>query len=135
VTGAAVVLLCHTHGEDAPGIVMTHNSFGRLGVHPVTEATYLEELANEYRVALSAVDGDDGNQRRIKEIAKMVDRFDARASDLRSKSIDAGVTYENLGVDFLQVDEAHLFKNLALPATTEGMSLGKPSKRSCWISC
>ncbi|MFF3958841.1 hypothetical protein ACFYY1_37400 [Streptomyces sp. NPDC001890] len=119
---------CATGDWDA--IVMTHNSFGRLGVHPVTEATYLEELANEYRVALGAVDGDDGNQRRIKEIAKMVDRFDARASDLRSKAIDAGVTYENLGVDFLQVDEAHLFKNLALPATTEGMSLGKPSKRA-----
>ncbi|GAA3312181.1 hypothetical protein GCM10020295_83340 [Streptomyces cinereospinus] len=119
---------CATGDWDA--IVMTHNSFGRLGVHPVTEATYLEELANEYRVALSAIDGDDANQRRIKEIAKMVDRFDARASDLRSKATDAGVTYENLGVDFLQVDEAHLFKNLALPATTEGMSLGKPSKRA-----
>ncbi|MGW3200137.1 hypothetical protein ACWDBD_37335 [Streptomyces sp. NPDC001118] len=119
---------CATGDWDA--IVMTHNSFGRLGVHPVTEATYLEELANEYRIALSAIDGDDANQRRIKEIAKMVDRFDARASDLRSKATDAGVTYENLGVDFLQVDEAHLFKNLALPATTEGMALGKPSKRA-----
>ena len=119
---------CATDDWDA--IVMTHNSFGRLGVHPVTEATYLEELANEYRVALSAIDGDDANQRRIKEIAKMVDRFDARASDLRSKATDAGVSYENLGVDFLQIDEAHLFKNLALPATTEGMALGKPSKRA-----
>ncbi|MGW1037557.1 DEAD/DEAH box helicase family protein [Streptomyces antibioticus] len=119
---------CATGDWDA--IVMTHNSFGRLGVHPVTEATYLEELANEYRVALSAIEDDENNRRRIKEIAKMVDRFDARASDLRSKATDAGVTYENLGVDFLQVDEAHLFKNLALPATTEGMSLGKPSKRA-----
>ncbi|UQI49853.1 hypothetical protein M1P56_35790 (plasmid) [Streptomyces sp. HU2014] len=119
---------CATGDWDA--IVMTHNSFGRLGVHPVTEATYLEELANAYREALSAVDGDDANQRRIKEIAKMVDRFDARASDLRSKATDAGVTFENLGIDFLQVDEAHLFKNLALPATTEGMALGKPSKRA-----
>ncbi|WP_374987185.1 hypothetical protein [Streptomyces fradiae] len=119
---------CATGDWDA--IVMTHSSFGRLGVHPVTEATYLEELANEYRIALSAIDGDDANQRRIKEIAKMVDRFDARASDLRSKATDAGVTYENLGVDFLQIDEAHKFKNLALPATTEGMSLGKPSKRA-----
>ncbi|MEV0982310.1 DEAD/DEAH box helicase family protein [Streptomyces sp. NPDC049915] len=70
---------CATGDWDA--IVMTHNSFGRLGVHPVTEATYLEELANEYRVALSAIDGDGANQRRIKEIAKMVDRYDARASD------------------------------------------------------
>ncbi|MEU8529539.1 hypothetical protein AB0C77_28715 [Streptomyces sp. NPDC048629] len=119
---------CATGDWDA--IVMTHSSFGRLGVHPVTEATYLEELANAYREALSAVDSDDANQRRIKEIAKMVDRFDARASDLRSKATDAGVTYENLGVDFLQIDEAHLMKNLALPATTEGMSLGKPSKRA-----
>ncbi|MEU1357547.1 hypothetical protein ABZ410_27125, partial [Streptomyces cinnamoneus] len=119
---------CATGDWDA--IVMTHNSFGRLGVHPVTEATYLEELANEYRVALSAIDGDDANQRRIKEIAKMVDRFDARASDLRSKATDAGVSFENLGVDFIQVDEGHLFKNLALPATTEGMALGKPSKRA-----
>ncbi|MFB6840233.1 hypothetical protein [Streptomyces sp. NPDC056361] len=119
---------CATGDWDA--IVMTHSSFGRLGVHPVTEATYLEELANAYREALSAVDGDDANQRRIKEIAKMVDRFDARASDLRSKATDAGVTYENLGVDFLQIDEAHLMKNLALPATTEGMALGKPSKRA-----
>ena len=40
------------------------------------------------------------------------------------------MNYENLGIDFLLVDEAHYFKNLALPATTEGMALGKPSKRA-----
>ncbi|MFE0453052.1 DEAD/DEAH box helicase family protein [Streptomyces sp. NPDC058914] len=114
---------------DWDAVVMTHNSFGRLGVHPVTEAEYLERLAAEYREALGAVD-EEGQSRRIKEIAKHVDRFDARASDLRSKATDAGVTYENLGIDFLQIDEMHYFKNLALPATTEGMALGKPSKRA-----
>ncbi|MET9399296.1 hypothetical protein [Kitasatospora sp. NPDC002965] len=118
---------CATNDVDA--VVMTHNSFGRLGVHPVSEAKYLEDLADAYRQALGDVE-EDGESRRIKEIAKQVERFDARASDLRSKASDAGVSFENLGVDFIQVDEAHYFKNLALPATTEGMSLGKPSKRA-----
>ncbi|MCU4750307.1 UvrD-helicase domain-containing protein [Streptomyces sp. G-5] len=113
---------------DWSAVVMTQSAFTRLGVHPTTEAKYLEKLADDYRAALGEI--EDDSDRRIKQIAKMVDRFDARASDLRAKATDAGVSYENLGIDFFLVDEAHYFKNLALPAASEGMSLGKPSKRA-----
>src|SRR5262249_57600188 len=42
---------------------------------------------------------------------------------------DDGVFFEHLGADFLMVDESHYFKNLGLPARTDGFTIAA-SKRA-----
>ncbi|MGC9670937.1 helicase-related protein [Planosporangium sp. 12N6] len=116
---------CATGDWDA--VVMTHQAFAALPVHPRTQADYVNDMAARLREAL-ANHPDDGS-RRIKQIAKQIDRMEAHAQDRLAHATDDGVYFEHLGVDFIQVDEAHYFKNLFLGATTEGFQIA-PSKRA-----
>ncbi|KWX03232.1 hypothetical protein LI90_4283 [Carbonactinospora thermoautotrophica] len=117
---------CATEEWDA--VVISHTAFMALPVHPTTEAEYLDRLAAEYRQALATAK-QDGGQRRIKQIAKMVKNLETRAKKLLAHSTDDGVFFEQLGVDYLLIDEIHYFKNLAVPVHTDGFSI-KPSKRA-----
>jgi N12 class adenine-specific DNA methylase len=116
---------CATGDWDA--VVMTHNAFTAIPVHPRTEAAHLTELAARYRQALTAE--PHAGRRTVKQLAKMVDAFETRARKLLDHRTDDGVFFEHLGTDFLMVDESHYFKNLGLPARTDGFTIAA-SKRA-----
>jgi N12 class adenine-specific DNA methylase len=116
---------CATGDWDA--IVMTHNAFTAIPVHPRTEAEHLTDLAARYRQALTAE--PHAGRRSVKLLAKMVDAFETRARKLLDHRTDDGVYLEHLGADFLMVDESHYFKNLGLPARTDGFPIAA-SKRA-----
>jgi N12 class adenine-specific DNA methylase len=116
---------CATGDWDA--VVMTHSAFTAIPVHPRTEAEHLTALAARYRQALAAE--PNAGRRSVKQLAKMVDAFETRARKLLDHRTDDGVYFEHLGADFLMVDESHYFKNLGLPARTDGFTIAA-SKRA-----
>ena len=116
---------CATGDWDA--VVMTHSAFTAIPVHPRTEAQHLTELAARYRQALTAE--PHAGRRSVKQLAKMVDAFETRARRLLDHRADDGVFFEHLGADVLMVDESHYFKNLGLPARTDGFTIAA-SKRA-----
>jgi N12 class adenine-specific DNA methylase len=116
---------CATGDWDA--VVMTHNAFTAIPVHPRTEAEHLTALAARYRQALAGE--PKAGKRGVKQLAKMVDAFETRARRLLDHRTDDGVYFEHLGADFLMVDESHYFKNLGLPARTDGFTIAA-SKRA-----
>jgi N12 class adenine-specific DNA methylase/cell pole-organizing protein PopZ len=118
---------CATGDWDA--VVITHSAFGRIPVHPRTQAKYLLAKVEEFRRAVTEQDERDGRDRTTKQLYKMIDTMRTRAQTLLHKATDDGVYFEHLGVDYLLVDEAHYFKNLAVPVRTDGFSI-KPSKRA-----
>ena len=115
--------------EDWDAVVMSHPSFTSLPVHATVQAKYVANLADEYRTALILAKSADASTRKIKQIAKMVDRLEAEAKNLLRHATDDGVFFEHLGVDYLLVDEMQYFKNLNIPVHTDGFSV-QGSKRS-----
>ena len=115
--------------EEWDAVVMSHPSFTSLPVHPTVKADYLTTLAADYRSALIAAKADGAEPRKIKQIAKMVDRQEAEAKALLSHATDDGVFFEHLGTDYLLVDEMHYFKNLDVPVHTDGFTING-SKRA-----
>jgi len=115
--------------EDWDAVVMSHPSFTSLPVHPTVKADYLTALAADYRTALIEAKADHAEPRKIKQIAKMVDRHDAEAKSLLNHATDDGVYFEHLGTDYLLVDELHYFKNLDVPVHTDGFAING-SKRA-----
>ncbi|MGC4886669.1 DEAD/DEAH box helicase family protein [Micromonospora sp. DT227] len=115
-------------------VVMTHSAFGPSGL-PVaaqTEEAYLhEQIADlEQSIAEACPDGElEG--RMVKNAAKRKDTLEERILELRhtARGRDKGVTFEQLGVDYILIDEAHYYKNLAVPVRTDGFSV-RPSKRA-----
>jgi N12 class adenine-specific DNA methylase len=120
------VARCATGDWDA--IIMTHSAFEKIPVSAATEAAYLENEVAEFRAALA--ESRDGKGLTVKALETAVIRKEERIKALRDDvRRDDGVTFEASGVDYLLVDEAHLFKNLSFPTRIQGV-VGGQAKRA-----
>ncbi|MCB0208660.1 MAG: DEAD/DEAH box helicase family protein, partial [Anaerolineae bacterium] len=100
------------------GIIMTHASFEKIGMSPEFQASFVREQIADYEALLTDMKAgaDSDAKRLIKRIEKQKEQWEARLEELvNAEAKDRGLTFEELGVDHLFVDEAHLFKNLETP--------------------
>jgi len=116
--------------HDAQVVVVAMSQFTRLPVSPKTEQAHLaREIARAERVLtdLRAI----GAQLSVKQVEQVRARLKARFEELSriSRDSDAGATFEDLGIDVLVVDEAHLYKNLEFVTAKERVA-GLPNARS-----
>jgi N12 class adenine-specific DNA methylase/SAM-dependent methyltransferase len=105
-------------------VIMTHETFSSLPVPADVERAWLDdqlgELENYARTA-----GYHG-----KRIATAVRALEGRIKRLRSSINDPkAITFKNLGLDYLIVDEADKFRRLPVTTRADGFSLGS-SKRA-----
>lgn len=119
---------CATGDWDA--VIMTHSAFTLIPVHPDVEANWVSEQKFELASAL-AEHGTSGSKG-AKAIARRVRSFDQQMDKARRGMGDADAIYfDQLGVDYIMVDEAHLFRRLPTNSTQRGSGLGSgSSKRS-----
>ncbi len=106
---------------DWDGIVFSHSGFGRLPLGPESLAAYLGEELDRSRQALGESKAGKGLsvkrlERRIAQLEEAYQRL------LATETKDDGVTFEETGIDYLFVDEAHLFKNRRVDSAIEGMA-------------
>jgi N12 class adenine-specific DNA methylase len=108
-------------------IVFTHEGFTSLPVRPETEADYVRDLIEKYKAA--QFEASDQGARATKRIANQVLKLEARLAKLLDGSADVGVCFEDTGIDYVMVDEAHLFLALPIVTRAEGFSF-RSSKRA-----
>lgn len=105
------------------GIIVTHSSFERIGMSRDYQARFLREQIGEYDQLLcdsARGDASRGHRNLIKAIEKQKARREARLKELLAEEKkDDGLVFDELGVDYLFVDEAHNFKNLETPTKME----------------
>lgn len=103
--------------------ITSHDAFDRIAISPATESAVIAEQIADHRIALQALDEDDpAGRRTVKQIAAAIERLEARLETLAGHAArDDVVTYEDLAVDLLLVDEAHRYK--ALPVVTRDTAL------------
>jgi N12 class adenine-specific DNA methylase len=112
------------------GIIVTHSSFERIGMSRQYQEQFLREQIAEYDRLLtdSAAARAGGAQRNlIKTIEKQKARREERLKQLLAEDKkDDGVTFDELGVDHLFIDEAQYYKNLECPTKMDRVA-GIPS--------
>lgn len=98
------------------GVIMTHSSFSKIGMSPEFQREFLQEQIRDYEALLTDMRSsaaDDAEKRLIKQIEKKKAAWEERLETLMNAGDkDSGLTFEDLGVDQIFIDEAHLFKNL-----------------------
>lgn len=116
---------CATGDWDA--VIITQQAFTSIGVNPDTEQDWLEQQKSEYRWHLmNTTSGRTG----AKKVAAAVRKLEQKIAALRDGVRDPNqVMFEQLGVDYLMVDEAHNYRRLQINTRAEGFSLGS-SKRA-----
>ncbi len=96
---------------DWDGIVMTHHSFERIAVSPDFESAYMGAELDDLRAALDHAK-NSGADLTIKRMEKLVLRTEQTLSRLMDVPRDPGLAFEDTGIDYVVVDEAHIHKNL-----------------------
>ncbi len=93
-------------------VIVTHSGFERIPVSTAAQRRFCEEQLHELEM-VTREQGTGGNSRLIKELEKSKKRLEVRLQGLAAEQRkDNTLTFEELGVDRLFVDEAHYFKNL-----------------------
>jgi N12 class adenine-specific DNA methylase len=93
-------------------VIVTHSGFERIPLsHETQEKFFREQLEDLEKIQRENAEPE--NRRMVKELEKAKKRLEAKLEDLAAAhKKDNTLTFEELGVDRLFVDEAHYFKNL-----------------------
>ena len=94
------------------GVIVTHSSFEKIPVSIETRRAFIDEQIYEIERAIREQKGDRGT-RLVKELERVKRRLTAKLESLSAEhKKDNTLTFEELGIDRLFIDEAHKFKNL-----------------------
>lgn len=123
--------------SDFDVIIMSHEQFQRISLTPEFLEICIQRQADSFRKSLEdARENDNLPKRTVKSIQAKLNSYEAKLQTVKadtSKYDDNFLFFEDLGIDFLFVDEAHYFKNF-VPATQfdniRGMLTNKASARA-----
>jgi N12 class adenine-specific DNA methylase len=100
---------------DYDAIIMGHSQFEKIPVSLERQKRLIQEQIWEIENGLEELKGSGAEQFTIKQLERTKKGLEARLKRLNDNSRkDDVVTFEQLGVDSLFVDEAHNYKNLFL---------------------
>ncbi|KAA0178843.1 helicase [Cupriavidus gilardii] len=108
---------------DWDAVIVGHSSFKKIAMPQQELDAILHEQIDDLTEAILKAKADRGDRITIKEMEKAKDRMEAklkRAAETGAK--DKVVSFDELGVDALFVDEADEFKNLFITTTLSGVS-------------
>jgi N12 class adenine-specific DNA methylase len=93
-------------------VIVTHSSFEKIPVAPKTRRDFIARQIDEIETAIREERADRGT-RLVKELERVKKRLTAKLEALSAEQKkDNTLTFEELGIDRLFIDEAHKFKNL-----------------------
>ena len=100
---------------DYDAIIMGHSQFEKIPISRERQERLLYEQINEITEGIAEVQASGGERFTVKQLERTRKSLEARLEKLQAESRkDDVVTFEQLGVDRLFVDEAHNYKNLFL---------------------
>ncbi len=114
--------------NDWDGIIMTRSAFERLGVSARAQRAYLQRELNAVRAQLDE-QSNRGAKLTVKKLERMVARAEAALERRLDSVVDVGLTFEETAIDYMFLDEAHAYKNLATISNIPGAAIGG-SKRA-----
>ena len=126
---------------DWDAVLVAQSQFTLLPVHPETEAAFLRRELAGYRDALGELaeaaqeQGDRSWRSSEKSVQKAIQRLSARLEGCQRRleerqRLTQTMTFEDLGIDRLFVDEAHGYKNLPFASKLERVK-GLPNPAEC----
>ncbi|NKS61614.1 DEAD/DEAH box helicase family protein [Rhodococcus hoagii] len=111
-------------------VIVPESVFKLIGVTKETEIDYIDTRLMELREGLESAKSA-GSDHTIKEIEKAIKREETKQQKLvNSKAADTGLTFEQSGCDFIWVDEAHYYKNLARASNSADLSVVDGAQRA-----
>ena len=94
-------------------VIVTHSGFEKIPVSRATQEEFIKGELRELTLAIEQQQRQEHNSRIVKMLERSKKRLEGQLKELAAtEKKDDALTFEELGVDRLFVDEAHYFKNL-----------------------
>lgn len=93
------------------GVLMTQGAFAKIPLRPETQQSYVDAQVDELRIVLQDAEGED--RMSVKRIQRKLLQLENRAKARADSDRDQGVCFEDTGIDYVVVDEMHMYKNLS----------------------
>jgi len=125
---------------DYDAVIIGHSQFEKIPVSHERQERLLQEEIDEIMEGIEELKRENGERFSIKQLEKSKRQLETRLEKLRAEDRkDDVVTFEQLGVDRLYVDEAHAYKNLFLYTkmrNVAGISTSEAQKSSdMYLKC
>ena len=121
---------------DYDAVIIGHSQLLKIPLSYERQKEYIREDIRQLENALQDMKGgylDDGQRYSVKQLEKTKKNYEARLEKLTDNEVDDVVTFEELGVDRIYIDEAHMFKNLYMPtkmSNVAGIQMTEAKKSS-----
>ena len=100
---------------DYDAIVIGHSQFEQVPLSPERQKAIIERQIDDITLALADARSEDSRSFTVKQMEKTKKTLEAKLQKLNDQTRkDDVVTFEELGVDRLFVDESHFYKNMFL---------------------
>lgn len=100
---------------DYDAIIIGHSQFEKIPLSRERQIASIEEQIDDLEIAIEAAAEEEGSRYTVKQMEKTRKTLETKLAKLNDQSRkDDVVTFEQLGVDRLFVDESHNYKNLFL---------------------
>ena len=108
---------------DFDAVIIGHSQLIKVGVSPEREQEFIKQQIEEVTDDIAEIKRQNGEHFTIKEMEKTKKDMETRLKQLSDRIVkDDVITFEQLGVDKLFIDEADMFKNLGLSTKMRNIS-------------
>lgn len=114
---------------DWDAVILTHGAFSRIGLGE-SQAAYSRERLTELEELHQAKLSSELSSRSVKRLEAELAGAEEKLKSMLDISHDEGVSWEETGIDYLCIDEAHLFKNLTVISKVDDLAKPVGSQRA-----
>ncbi|SDQ15112.1 Adenine-specific DNA methylase, N12 class [Leucobacter chromiiresistens] len=114
---------------DWDAVILTHSAFERIGLGKAQEA-YAAQRLHEMQEIHEAKLNSQLSEKSVKGLEKALADQEQLLKRMLDIGHDEGVSWEETGIDYLCIDEAHKFKNLTVISKVADLSKPAGSKRA-----
>lgn len=104
-------------------VILGHSQFTLLPLSDERQQQFLRDEIEQFTEVINVAKKErTGQELSVKQLERAKKSLESRLEKLMDAPKDDAVTFEELGVDSLMVDEAHQFKNLAVQTKMQNVS-------------
>ena len=114
-------------------VIIGHSQITKIPVSIERQQKTIQEQIDDLRNGIEEMQDQDGAKFTVKQMEKAVKNLETKLEKLQNENQDDVVTFEQLGIDKMFVDEAHEFKNLFLTTkmtNVSGISTNQNTKKT-----
>ena len=107
---------------DFDSVIISHQQLGRIPISKERQVNLLEQQLESLVNGIKELKAANGNPVEVKALERSRKNLKKKLDKLLDMPHDNTVTFEEMGIDKLIIDEAHEFKNLFTPTKLQGIS-------------